>query len=256
MSQHALSLAAVSVPYVRSRVTPEQLVALQRLFALKSHPSREERVDLAIQMDMELKTVTNWFQNRRQTSRRKSRRVAIAQNVSNLVANPPPPARKLHPSISLDNIAALKERATPTTPSKFERSAFDDIWTHMLSSPHRPPSSPGADSARMAALPRQFRMRGSLEWACARARAHKNTRQEEDVKDDTRADPSAETDNESESEADEAITPDVSADFGLALGHEQPGLRDGRDVDVDAKTLAGDVEAAMLLLGFTGRQWP
>lgn len=99
-------------------------------------------------------------------------------------------------------------------------------------------------------------MRGSLEWACARARAHKNTREEEDAKDDTREDPSEETDNESESEADEAITPDVSADLGLALGHEQPGLRDGRDVDVDAKTLAGDVEAAMLLLGFTGSQWP
>ena len=108
----------------------------------------------------------------------------------------------------------------------------------------------------MAALPRQFKMRGSLEWACARARAHKNTGEEDlsDARDVTQADVSEETDNESESEADEAITPDVSADFGLALGHEQPGLRDGRDVD--AKTLAGDVEAAMLLLGFTGSQWP
>lgn len=51
MSYNSIS-SVESVPYARRRVTPEQLVALNRLFNLKSHPSREDRVVLAIQMDM------------------------------------------------------------------------------------------------------------------------------------------------------------------------------------------------------------
>jgi hypothetical protein len=50
----ALSTAskALSVPYTRRRVTPEQLKALNKLFSAKSHPSREDRAILANEMDM------------------------------------------------------------------------------------------------------------------------------------------------------------------------------------------------------------
>jgi hypothetical protein len=43
---------ALSVPYTRRRVTPEQLKALNKLFSAKSHPSREDRAILANEMDM------------------------------------------------------------------------------------------------------------------------------------------------------------------------------------------------------------
>ncbi|KZP28808.1 hypothetical protein FIBSPDRAFT_992917 [Athelia psychrophila] len=262
---------ATSVPYARRKVTPEQLVALNLLFEVKSHPSREDRVALAIQMDMELKTVTNWFQNRRQTSKRRSRALssrgpAISQNASKTSL----PARKLHPSISLDNIAGLHEReikdTTPSTPSKPQRSAsfgdHDEIWAHMLSSPCVPPSSPSAERVRMLAVPPNSRTRRSLEWACARARADKSRWKEGllDVEDDKQTEVSEETDNETESEADEAITPNASANFcNFATPYESNGhlnFHDNQNVDskAHAASLASDVEAAMLLLGFMGRQ--
>jgi len=43
---------ALSVPYTRRRVTPEQLKALNKLFDVKSHPSREDRATLANEMSM------------------------------------------------------------------------------------------------------------------------------------------------------------------------------------------------------------
>jgi hypothetical protein len=45
-------MVALSVPYTRRRVTPEQLKALNKLFDAKSHPSREDRVTLASEMGM------------------------------------------------------------------------------------------------------------------------------------------------------------------------------------------------------------
>jgi hypothetical protein len=45
-------MKALAVPYTRRRVTPEQLKALNNLFDLRSHPSREERATLASEMSM------------------------------------------------------------------------------------------------------------------------------------------------------------------------------------------------------------
>ncbi|EPQ60299.1 homeobox-domain-containing protein [Gloeophyllum trabeum ATCC 11539] len=59
----------------RSRPEPYQLEKLKDLFRRTSTPSIEERGALALEIDMELSKVTNWFRNLRQTARRRGMRV-------------------------------------------------------------------------------------------------------------------------------------------------------------------------------------
>ncbi|KAG8790290.1 hypothetical protein FRC12_012243 [Ceratobasidium sp. 428] len=54
----------------RKRVTPHQLKHLERVFASETHPSRGSREELARDLGMELKSVTIWFQNKRQSIKR------------------------------------------------------------------------------------------------------------------------------------------------------------------------------------------
>lgn len=54
----------------RKRVTPHQLKQLERVFASETHPSRGSREELARELGMELKSVTIWFQNKRQSIKR------------------------------------------------------------------------------------------------------------------------------------------------------------------------------------------
>ena len=48
-----------------------------------------------------------------------------------------------------------------------------EIWEHIPSSPHLPPSSPSDDAARFAVLPPSSRLLHSLEWACAKDRMNR-----------------------------------------------------------------------------------
>ncbi|KAI0937406.1 hypothetical protein AcW1_001395 [Taiwanofungus camphoratus] len=54
----------------RKRFTNVQLMMLEHLYHQTSHPSREQRDALAKGGDMEIRSVTIWFQNKRQTERR------------------------------------------------------------------------------------------------------------------------------------------------------------------------------------------
>ncbi|PPQ80463.1 hypothetical protein CVT25_001781 [Psilocybe cyanescens] len=54
----------------RKRFTNTQLTMLENLFHLNSHPSREDRENVAKEGGMEIKSVTIWFQNKRQTERK------------------------------------------------------------------------------------------------------------------------------------------------------------------------------------------
>lgn len=58
----------------RTRPEPYQLDALKKLFARTPNPSIEERGALALEIDMELSKVTNWFRNLRQTARKKAQK--------------------------------------------------------------------------------------------------------------------------------------------------------------------------------------
>ncbi|KAF8445608.1 hypothetical protein L210DRAFT_840966 [Boletus edulis BED1] len=178
------------VPYVRRRNTPAQLTALQQLFEAVPHPTRAQRQAIANDIGMELKSVTNWFQNRRQTSRKKS--LSSSEN--------DPPRTRLSPrhrrsntpldrsKISLDRIATLSERPSltlqlnsqriPFTPRKSNVQHKDpssplELWTHMLSSPVVPPSAPDPEEVRLAALSSRAKTLCPLEWACLKARQKK-----------------------------------------------------------------------------------
>lgn len=199
------------VPYLRRRNTPAQLHALHQLFDATPHPTRAQRQALANEIGMyvpppppsrlpdgfprELKSVTNWFQNRRQTSRKKS----LSLNENNPSRSPvsPGPARHQHrrsktpldrSKISLDRIVSLSERPgltwqlnsprLPLTPRKCNiqqknPSSPSELWTHMLSSPAVPRSSPDPEEARFAALSSRAKTLCPLEWACLKARHKK-----------------------------------------------------------------------------------
>ncbi|KAG8219524.1 hypothetical protein J3R82DRAFT_474 [Butyriboletus roseoflavus] len=191
------------VPYVRRRNTPAQLHALHQLFDTTPHPTRAQRQALANEIGMELKSVTNWFQNRRQTSRKKSH--SFNENNPTKTRLPHSPAHQPHrrsktpldrSKISLDRIAALSERPSltsqlnpprlPLTPRKCnvqqkDPSSPSELWTHMLSSPAVPRSSPDPEEARLAVLSSPEMILYPLEWACLKARQKKWVEEEADA---------------------------------------------------------------------------
>ncbi|KAG5718697.1 Zinc finger homeobox protein 3 [Termitomyces sp. T112] len=59
----------------RHRHTPAQLAALNELFDKNEHPSLESRSSLAERLGMETKTVNAWFQNKRASSKKRTRSV-------------------------------------------------------------------------------------------------------------------------------------------------------------------------------------
>jgi hypothetical protein len=73
MSDRASSVSSRSR---RTRPEPYQLEALKRLFQRTATPSIEERGALALEINMDVGKVTNWFRNLRQTSRKRSKRVS------------------------------------------------------------------------------------------------------------------------------------------------------------------------------------
>lgn len=60
----------------RTRPEPYQLEALRELFKRTPTPSIEERGALALEINMDVGKVTNWFRNLRQTSRKRTKRVS------------------------------------------------------------------------------------------------------------------------------------------------------------------------------------
>lgn len=58
----------------RTRPEPYQLEALKKLFHRTPTPSIEERGALALEINMDVGKVTNWFRNLRQSSRKRSKR--------------------------------------------------------------------------------------------------------------------------------------------------------------------------------------
>lgn len=82
----------------RKRVTPHQLKHLERVFAAETHPSRGSREELARDLGMELKSVTIWFQNKRQSIKR------------SVLSNTAAPSR----ASSSDDSSASDGRSSPT----------------------------------------------------------------------------------------------------------------------------------------------
>ncbi|KAF8633584.1 hypothetical protein AX15_001377 [Amanita polypyramis BW_CC] len=160
----------------RRRFTSMQLAMLESLFHQNSHPSREEREAVAKAGGMEVKSVTIWFQNKRQTERRvallnssDATRALVSTTSLASTRTHSPTYSTTSPRPSLDRIASRTElrTSTPRTPTR-RRDPGANLWDNMPSSPIASPVSPPL--LEYVGQAKNQRGRRSLEWACAAAR--------------------------------------------------------------------------------------
>ncbi|PFH47351.1 hypothetical protein AMATHDRAFT_97237, partial [Amanita thiersii Skay4041] len=171
-----LPTGAIIARRTRKRFSSAQLAILENLFHQNSHPSREEREAVAQAGGMEVKSVTIWFQNKRQTERKvalnNNHNTTIgAANISRTTTTAgtrlvQAPCYSSRPS--LDRIASRTEiRGSPHTPTR-RRNPSLNLWDNMPSSPATSPTSP--PSLEYVQFAKSQRVRRTLEWACAAAR--------------------------------------------------------------------------------------
>ena len=223
----------------------------------------------------DIKFVTVWFQNRRQSDKRKAwtkrDRAKKKENSCQQIG-----ARLSKPTISLDRIASRMERVqrpvhhvkpravlSPQKPRNVEepqtpsRSKPNTLWAHMPSSPPEAPSSPPTELLNVPCLVKSGR---SLEWACAKARLGSKHRLRRDktrpVKRHTltpckllaRPEQELEINTDDEDQDVQTSTPSSSQgqlDVSLRATVEPEALPNS----LDGKSTE-DVEAAMVLLQF------
>lgn len=175
----------------------------------------------------ETKSVTIWFQNKRQTERRalhnatniassgrnshNTPSATVTTSTSSCTVQPITSSR-----LSLDRVASRSELRTsaPRTPTR-QHNPHRSVWDNMPSSPIAPPFSP--PSKEYVEYGKSKRTKRTLEWACAAARlADKQgsgvsvSRNEQEDSDST------------EDEVHEAITPPSTwgkGDSGWTTGH-------------------------------------
>ncbi|KAI0348115.1 hypothetical protein BDW22DRAFT_1404138 [Trametopsis cervina] len=75
MTERSISSASTNARARRTRPEPYQLEALKKLFHRTATPSIEERGALALEINMDVGKVTNWFRNLRQSSRKQRSKV-------------------------------------------------------------------------------------------------------------------------------------------------------------------------------------
>jgi hypothetical protein len=125
----------------------------------------------------EIKSVTIWFQNKRQTERRALHNATNTASTVLYSQNPPtvtavtstnaPTIPSSRPS--LDRVASRSELRVPVprTPTR-RHDPKANIWENMPSSPIAPPFSP--PSREYVEFGKSKRAKRTLEWACAAAR--------------------------------------------------------------------------------------
>lgn len=262
------SIASISSDDVgrrtRKRFTSIQLVLLEQLYHRSSHPTREEREAVAQAAGMEMKSVTIWFQNKRQSERKVAlhhaanpshaevhrpthvyipERGATSTQVSSSISSHSPlpfhsrnasmssihtPRRKItspRPRPSLDHVATQSEsRLPPPRTPTKPRDPFASPWDNMPSSPLAPPASPPVRDLV------EFMGNGrTLEWACAVARiAEKEGRAKVSPR-PVALHRASDAGDETEEEDIEAVTPEGSQGFNQipwSGTKNEPGLHD------------------------------
>ncbi|KAG6911286.1 hypothetical protein DXG01_002125 [Tephrocybe rancida] len=169
-SDDATSSTALSFRRTRKRFTNDQLTMLENLFHENSHPSREDRDTVARLGGMETKSVTIWFQNKRQMERKTALNNTTNKSHSHSQSSLPLhtiTSRSSRPS--LDSIASRSElpMPPPRTPTR-QRDPNAAIWDNMPSSPIAAPFSP--PMREYVDFTKSQRSKRTLEWACAAAR--------------------------------------------------------------------------------------
>ncbi|TFK56439.1 homeobox-domain-containing protein [Heliocybe sulcata] len=242
----------------RKRFTQEQLTRLEQLFHQCSHPTRQQREALADGTGMEIRSVTIWFQNKRQSERKVALRnstnthrpysfsdTADSLKPTRTILFVPHGQSQSRPSalsraLSLDDVASRTELniQPPSTPTRRPNPRPNaTLWDSMLSSPIHSPSSPQREYQYVEfGKKKRTSSKKTLEWACAVARLASKQQQlaggpvfalrgepeEEDTETHCSKSSVGEMDMEDDTtdeEPHEALTPDAS----FAVG-EEPSL--------------------------------
>ncbi|GJE85807.1 homeobox domain-containing protein [Phanerochaete sordida] len=185
----------------RHRMTDMQLERLEVLYEQDTHPTREQKQALGEEVGMDTRTVTVWFQNRRQLSKKNSLIVTAAPQ---LMSRQPLsdtsrrnlPALSRQPSVvSSVSQSSMRVKTPPPHSGALKR----ELWEYLPSTP-----STRTDSAATSTMPSPLARRLSgasgldkenppgdpskrkaiLEWACARvAKRQRVNREDEDLDD-------------------------------------------------------------------------
>ncbi|KAI0068106.1 hypothetical protein BV25DRAFT_1986935 [Artomyces pyxidatus] len=149
----------------RHRMTEKNLQMLEAAFARSTHPSREEKASLSVELDTDLKTITIWFQNKRQTMKKlqdnslqrnnAAEAMDILASASALMVplNRPSPksactvsSRQAEPPVSFELLALHADLETTSAPAAF-LSSFSALPIHL--------SAPQTQSRPISTLPRK-----------------------------------------------------------------------------------------------------
>ncbi|KAH9982819.1 hypothetical protein BGW80DRAFT_1162132 [Lactifluus volemus] len=260
----------------RKRPSVAQLQRLQTVFDTSRYITKEQRHTLAREIGLDIKFITVWFQNRRQSDKRKAwtrrDRAKKKENSCQRIDTV-----HLQPAISLDQIASRLERVQrpvltdkprpvlsprrpenvvePKTPTQSKLKA---LWTHMPSSPPDAPSSPPSSNFQFLNVSCPVKSGKSLEWACANARMGSKHRQRRDneirVVRPQSTSPRAAPEKEPESDEDhnhdvEVSTPSSSQGHDNRTSRGETAASDSPPRGLSGKSTE-DVEAAMVLLQF------
>ncbi|EGN93137.1 hypothetical protein SERLA73DRAFT_78979 [Serpula lacrymans var. lacrymans S7.3] len=99
----------------RHRMTSEQLVFLEDVFKQDTHPSKQKKKDVAGELNMNFKTVTIWFQNRRQITKKNQAVSASATPVSGSPAASTANEEDAEDGSALRRVSSPSENDTLTT---------------------------------------------------------------------------------------------------------------------------------------------
>ncbi|KAI0274998.1 hypothetical protein BC834DRAFT_850636 [Gloeopeniophorella convolvens] len=276
--------ASAQIISLRKRPSVSQLSRLQSVFEASRYITKEDRRALAEETGLDVKFITIWFQNRRQSDKRKAwtrrDRAKKKENTYHRVVMVPPKPKS---AISLDQAASRSEQAHMSTRSSKPRMVLASrkhhnhtelsnsasaktkaLWMYMPSSPPGAPSSPVETprTAMTAAAHRVANAGRSLEWACAKARAenrHRNSKVKRTrskasqpsvglsvVASESESGQAHKTDSD---EGTKVITPTSSRSPTDSASTESAAVKRPQQDDIYGKP-AEDVEAALVLLQF------
>ncbi|KAI0785046.1 hypothetical protein C8Q75DRAFT_809588 [Abortiporus biennis] len=149
----------------RHRMTDRQLERLENLYQEKTHPSRQVKMDLASDVGMDIRTVTIWFQNRRQIAKKAAAEGDTRRLPLSTVTNIHRQASIASPFTTRSNTPAI---LVPTDCSlSLSTSSSSSSVSGFESRRSTPNTSFDDATSDVKQVPSSKRPR-TLEWACAR----------------------------------------------------------------------------------------